>query len=122
MTPADTLRRERAQARRESLELEMLQQIRAARVADTMQQQYQWHESRRWRADFAWPDRRVLLEVHGATWVMGRHNRGTGYAEDRRKANEAQLRGWTYIEATAEHVRSGQALEWIRRAHAQQAE
>ena len=34
---------------------------------------------RRWRFDYAWPDRRLALEVEGGTWTGGRHVRGRGY-------------------------------------------
>jgi hypothetical protein len=66
--------------------------------------------------DFAWPEALVALEVEGGTWVRGRHARPKGFAEDCCKLNEAALAGWTVLRVTGEHIASGQAVEWLRRA------
>jgi hypothetical protein len=79
------------------------------------------HE-RNWRFDFAWPDRRVAVEVEGGMWSEGRHVRGTGFLEDCRKYAEAALRGWLVLRVTGEHIESGEALEWIERALARTGE
>lgn len=55
---------------------------------------------RRWRFDFAWPDQKVAVEIHGAVWTSGRHTRGAGFSMDRMKMNTAQLRGWLCLEFT----------------------
>lgn len=71
---------------------------------------------RRWRFDAAWIPQMVALELHGSTWTGGRHTRGKGFADDRRKMNEAGLRGWLVIEATYDQFDSGEAWGWLRRA------
>lgn len=48
--------------------------------------------------DLAWPKEKVALEVHGAVFQNGRHNRGDGFLKDREKMNEAQLMGWIVLE------------------------
>ena len=53
---------------------------------------------RRFRFDFAWPDCRLLVEVHGGMWVKSRHRTGTGFIKDRDKMNLAQLAGWRVYE------------------------
>lgn len=64
---------------------------------------------RKWRADFAWPDYKLLLEVQGAVFTGGRHTRGAGYsAECERRAAAVGL-GYAIIEATTAQVRSGKA-------------
>ena len=40
---------------------------------------------------------KVAVEVHGGTWVGGRHTRGAGFEKDREKMNEAHLLGWLVL-------------------------
>jgi|SRR5579871_628319 len=65
---------------------------------------------RKWRFDFAWPEQRIAFEREGATWTGGRHVRGKGYANDCQKYSEAAICGWVVIRATADMIRSGEAL------------
>ncbi|WP_204375187.1 hypothetical protein [Photobacterium swingsii] len=73
-----------------------------------------FHPKRMWRMDYAWPDLKIALEVHGGHHANGRHNRGVGFAKDREKMNEAQLLGWLVIEVTSDNI--PQMREWIERA------
>lgn len=82
----------------------------------TPERQYRFHPTRRWRADFAWPSHKLLLEVDGGGFVNGAHSRGMGMAKDCEKANEAVLAGWRMLRVTPAHIRDGQAIEWITRA------
>lgn len=75
-----------------------------------------FHPSRKWRFDYAWADLKIALEIHGGVFTNGRHVRGKGFTEDKVKMNSAQLLGWIVIEATTEHVKSGQMLAWITEA------
>ncbi len=122
MTPAQTLAKEQAKARREALELAMLQQLRAASpetVRAGFVREYQFHETRKWRFDMAWPAQRLALEVDGGTNNQGRHTRGAGFAADCTKINEAILLGWRVLRVTSDHIKSGQALQWVERAYSQ---
>jgi len=76
--------------------------------------EYRFHPVRLWRLDFAHIESRVGIELHGGTWVKGRHTRGGGFAADREKINAAQLQGWLVLEfcaATWEAIR--QAMDAI---------
>ena len=116
MTQADVLKRERAKASREHLELALLQQIRAAKLPEP-ERQFRFHPTRRWRADFAWHlGLNVILEVDGGTWSGGRHTRGSGYAADCEKVNEAAILGYAVLRVTGDHIKSGQAIGWLQRA------
>lgn len=96
-----------------SLLLESLRtQLTAAHLPPPVSE-LRFHPKRRWRLDLAWPDYAVAVEVHGGTWVGGRHTTGTGFEKDREKMNEAALHGWIVIEVTAAHVKAGIALHWI---------
>lgn len=91
--------------------------LRAYGVA--FEREYRFAPPRRWRADFAVPDRRLLIEVQGGHWVSGRHNRGSGYAADLERQNAAQLAGWIVLQYTTDMVKSGEAIaqvmEYIQR-------
>lgn len=88
----------------------------AAAGLPTPEREFIFHPERKWRMDFAWPEALVALEVEGGTWVRGRHARPKGFAEDCEKYAEAALAGWTVFRVTGEHIGSGQAVEWLRRA------
>ena len=70
------------------------------------------HLGRRWRFDFAWPDRWLAVEVDGGAWVPGggRHTRGAGFAADHDKMNRAMLLGWRVLRFTSRHLEDGSAL------------
>ena len=82
--------------------------------------EYQFAPPRRWRFDYAWPDCRVAVEIHGGEWTNGRHTRGGGFTLDRWKMNTAQLRGWIVLEFTNTMLKDdpfaciGQVVEAIR--------
>lgn len=78
--------------------------------------EYRFHPERRWRFDFAWPDRRIALEVEGLTHNGGRHQRIKGYTQDLQKYNDAALRGWMLIRVTPAMIRGFSAIEVVRRA------
>ena len=71
---------------------------------------------RRWRFDYAWPDRKIALELEGGTWVGGRHTRGAGYRNDCRKYNRAAVLGWIVIRATTDMAADGSALQDLEAA------
>jgi very-short-patch-repair endonuclease len=71
---------------------------------------------RAWRFDFAWLDRMVALEVEGGTWVNGAHNRGSHFASDAEKYDEAALAGWLVLRVTGDMVTDGRALAYVERA------
>lgn len=97
------------------LELELLQHLTFADLP-TPEREYRFAPRRKYRADFAWPDRRLLVEVEGGTYSRGRHVRPEGYAEDARKYNLAALQGWRVLRFTGEMVRDGSALATIEEA------
>lgn len=63
--------------------------------------EYRFHPTRKWRFDYAWPERKVALEVDGAVWVQGRHSRGDGYLKDLEKLNTALAMGWRVLRVAA---------------------
>ena len=78
--------------------------------------EYQAIPGRKFRFDFAWPSKRVLVEVQGAVFVRGGHSTGVGITRDALKSNLAVLAGWKPLVVTAAHIKSGEALAWIQEA------
>ncbi len=73
--------------------------------------EFKFHDTRRWRFDFCWPDARVALEVEGGAWTRGRHTRGTGYIGDLAKYNAATVMGYRVLRYTPEQLASG---DWTK--------
>jgi len=80
------------------------------------EREFRFHPVRRWRFDFAWPDRKLAAEVDGGTWVGGRHSRGAGAKNDCDKQNAATALGWRVLRFTTDHIKTGEALEQIEAA------
>ena len=59
-----------------------------------LKREYQFHPTRRWKFDFADPDKLFAFEVEGGVWQGGRHTRGLGFIKDCEKYNAATLGGW----------------------------
>lgn len=68
---------------------------------------------RNWRFDFAWPDRRVAVEVEGGVWSQGRHTRAQGFISDTEKYNAAVMQGWRVLRYTRDAIESGRAITEI---------
>jgi very-short-patch-repair endonuclease len=80
------------------------------------EREYRFDPSRRWRADFAFPQQKLLVEVEGGVWTEGRHVRGSGYENDLEKYNAASLAGWRLLRFTPAMVNNGRALNVIEEA------
>ncbi|AGG58052.1 hypothetical protein VPAG_00016 [Vibrio phage douglas 12A4] len=63
-----------------------------------------FHPTRKWRMDYAWPDLKIAVEIHGGIFSGGRHTTGVGFIADREKMNEAQLLGWIVLELAPDHL------------------
>ena len=58
------------------------------------EREYRFHPKRRWRFDFAWPDKKVAVEIEGISYEGGRHQRVGGFLEDCLKYEAALMLGW----------------------------
>lgn len=79
--------------------------------------EHRFHPLRKWRFDWAWPDRFVAMEIEGGHWKNGRHTRGKGFENDMEKYNEAAIAGWTVIRVTHDMLRNGEAFKLVERAY-----
>lgn len=96
--------------------------------SSTLYLEYPFSKTRRYRADLAIPTERLIIEIHGGSWVMrrskdgsvqylgGAHHSPTGRRRDMEKANLANIEGWTYLEVEWVDVKDGSAYDLICRA------
>ncbi len=75
--------------------------------------EHRFHPVRKWRIDWAWPDRKLALEVEGGVFTQGRHSRGVGMVKDMEKYNTLAALGWRLVRATPQQVRNGEALRAV---------
>lgn len=78
------------------------------------QREYRFHPTRRWRFDFAYPERKIAIECEGGTWAGGRHTRGSGFAKDCEKYNTAAAMDWKVLRFTKAMIDNGEAIEMIK--------
>lgn len=71
---------------------------------------------RKWRMDWAWPDKLVYLEVDGGLFVNGGHNRGAQMLLTWEKENEASCRGWRVIRCQPKDLLKTNTAMLIKRA------
>lgn len=86
--------------------------LRAAGIV--AEREYRFAYPRRWRADFAVPAAKLLIEIEGGIWSGGRHTRGAGYSADCEKYNAATLAGWSVLRFPSAAVRSGMAINAVQ--------
>lgn len=67
--------------------------------------EYRFHAKRRWTFDFAFPEKKIAMEVEGGTFSRGRHVRGVGYANDCIKYNAATVLGWQVYRFTSDMLK-----------------
>lgn len=90
----------------------LAQQMKFAGLPEP-EREYRFAPPRRYRADFAYPDKMLLIEVEGGVWTQGRHSRGAGFTEDAKKYNLAATIGFRVLRFTGEMIKSGLALRTI---------
>lgn len=79
------------------------------------EREHVFHPTRKWRFDFAWPERKLALEVEGGVFIQGRHNQGASFVTDCEKYTEAALLGWRVMRVTDRHISNGKVVEWLTR-------
>lgn len=72
---------------------------------------------RKWRFDFFFPERNLVVEIEGATkFGKSRHSRGEGFERDCRKYNAASLAGFKLLRFTTAMVKSAEAIDTVMEA------
>lgn len=97
------------------LEEELAWQLKTTKLPLAVRE-YVFAAPRKFRADFAWPERLLLVEVDGGSFVQGRHNRAGGFATDCEKLNLGTLAGYRWLRFTGSMIHDGMALKTIEEA------
>ena len=92
-------------------EAALIQQLKTLKIE--FEQEFQFHTTRKWRADFHIKNTKLLIEVEGGIWSGGRHTRGKGYLGDMEKYNAATVMGYQVLRFSTEQVKSGFAIKQI---------
>lgn len=94
----------------------------------TIVPEYKFCNDRRWRFDYAIPEKKIYIEVDGGrfkkrtyrnkqgqmiTTMGGRHNSGVGFEKDIEKKNMASILGWRGITVFPETLLSLATFEMI---------
>ena len=80
------------------------------------EREYRFAPPRRYRADFAYPEQKILVEVQGGIYTRGAHSRGTGLERDYEKINLAQLNGFMVFQFSRKMIESGEAITVLEKA------
>jgi len=75
--------------------------------------EYRFHPIRQWRFDFAWPQKKIALEIEGGIFIGGRHSRGAGMQKDMEKYNQAALHGWRIIRVQPNNLCKSTTIQLI---------
>jgi hypothetical protein len=63
-------------------------------------EEFPFHPHRKWRFDYAWPIRKIAVEIEGGVWIKGRHNHPASMIKEMEKYNEAARLGWRVFRFT----------------------
>ena len=66
-----------------------------------LEEEYRFHEKRKWRFDWCLPDLKVAFEYEGIFSEQSRHTNRKGYSKDAEKYNAAAALGWRVFRYTA---------------------
>lgn len=84
--------------------------------------EYQFHPTRKFRADFAFVPQKLLVEVEGGLFVKGAHSNPLGIIRDMEKSNLAALGGWALLRYSPAQIKSGEAIAQIKQWFANREE
>ena len=88
-------------------------QIKAADLPKP-EREFMFAKPRRFRADFAWPDFKLLVEIDGGLYQSRSGHRSVkGVKRDMVKGNLAALQSYVYLRFNAEQIHDGSALDII---------
>lgn len=93
---------------------DMFQLVCQTTVGIMPTKEFMFHNQRKWRFDYAFPELKIAIEVEGGVWTQGRHVRPKGYIGDMEKYNQATLYGWSLLRFTPDEVLKTKTLNLIK--------
>ena len=98
------------------LEKELFEQLSKEFTTDELRSEYTFLKGRKYRADFALPDYKILIEAQGGTWSTKGHANGKSIQRDYEKVNAAQCAGWIILLFTGDDIQKGVVIDRINDA------
>lgn len=117
-----TLEQLEAAASRLKWERRLAHEMKVAGLPTPEREHYFARElGRSFRLDFAWPARKVAVEVQGGGWMpadklgrrRGAHGGGGALERDCEKLTLASALGWRVVPVTPAQIKDGRAVRWI---------
>ena len=75
--------------------------------------EFKLHPKRKWRFDFAWPNKKIAVEIEGGIWTQGAHVRGNHFVSDMEKYNAAAKLGWFVFRFTPQQFKHNQVQAFL---------
>ena len=80
------------------------------------------HLGRRWQTDFAWPDRKIIVEIEGGLWRKdsrgswaGAHTHPMNVLRDIEKYNHMSMLGYRLFRFSDKNLKDGSAIEMMKK-------
>lgn len=70
---------------------------------------------REWRADFAFLEAKLLVEIDGGIWTRGAHGHPLDITRNMEKRNDATLLGWWLVSFPTHEIKSGEPIAFVQR-------
>lgn len=71
-----------------------------------------FHDTRRWRFDFAVPSKKIAIEIQGGLYAaQSGHRSKEGVERDYEKINEALFGGWQVFQITSDNIKDTRFLQ-----------
>jgi very-short-patch-repair endonuclease len=124
---------------RQKYSREFLVQIKNAGLQEPASE-YRFHPVRLWRLDFAYPEKKIAIEIDGGGWGRpvfcnrcrqpvtrfvngrsypvregGRHHTAKGAENDNEKKNTLAEMGWRVLTFNPKHIREKSAIESLKK-------
>lgn len=84
--------------------------------------QFKFCDTRRWQTDFAWPEKKILVEIEGGIWRRdrfgnwaGAHSHPLNILRDIEKYNHMALLGYRLFRFSDRELKDGSAIEMMRK-------
>lgn len=102
------------------LEEKFLRQLKERGLVRGIQRELTFAPKRRFRFDFAWPKKKLAVEINGGIWLRrGGHSTGKGIENDLRKLQLARSLGWTVFSYSNKMIHDCSAVEeveaWLKK-------
>lgn len=88
--------------------------------------EHEFHPTRNWRFDYAWPEHMLALEIEGGVFggtdpatgrrYKGAHSSVTGILRDMEKYSEGAVLGWRILRVLPDKLFTQDTVDLVRRA------